>query len=73
MHNNFEELEARCKRYHLKKILKIVLPVGVVFLVVVIGYFAVAKNEVQTAKLQQKTILKKDIYQSDDADIFDEK
>jgi tetratricopeptide (TPR) repeat protein len=71
MHNNFEELEARCKRYYLKKILKIVLPVSVVSLVVVIGYFAVAKNEVQTAKPQQKTIFKKDIYQLDDADIFD--
>jgi len=35
MYNNFEILEAKCKKYYMRKMLKIALPVGFIFLVIV--------------------------------------
>ncbi|MEA1955104.1 MAG: hypothetical protein U9N02_01255 [Campylobacterota bacterium] len=37
MYNNFEILEAKCKKYYMKKALKIVLPVGFVLIVALVS------------------------------------
>ena len=68
MHNNFEVLEAKCKKYHLKKILKILLPIGFLFLVVTIGLFFFFTNEKKLIKVEQNE-LKKDTIKIEKGDV----
>jgi len=70
MHNNFEELEAKCKKYYLKKMLKIAIPVGVVIVASVVTLISFVDNKLEVEP--KKVIVKKKIPKVDDIDIFDE-
>ena len=70
MHNNFEVLEAKCRRYHLKKILKIVVPIVAIIGVVMVVLFLFPSEK--KAPLKTKKIeLKSKSLVVDDADIFE--
>lgn len=73
MHNNFELLESKCKRYHLKKILKIALPVTLLFVVSIIGLFSFFTDEKELVIVKKEEIKTPTIVKIiDDADIFEE-
>ena len=65
MHNNFDVLHSKCKRYHLKKLLKLVVPITILGLVIVVSLLYPFKNS-EDVKRVEIDIPKA----AEDADIF---
>ncbi len=73
MHNSFEVLESKCKKYHMKKMLRIAVPV-LVFLAGIVGIiFYLFSDNKQVEKIEHKKVKEKTLVVEDDVDIFQDK
>jgi len=72
MHNNFELLESKCKKYHLKKMLKIILPIAFILLVSIISLLFVFEDEKKLEQIKTNNTKKQKI-EEEVEDIFNKR